>query len=331
MTQPPPLDYSALLQSQGGWSPDVAVVLIVGDPTGGGFVTITSQVPPELIAFYSGFNLARVVIQMYPDANDYWYQVAGTSGNPNAPVFYGEGWVQSGVVTAYRFTTPGNPATIGAEQVFAAQTFVFNTSHTAALDGAILFGDNTVPQQQTNVGFDFCSVTFGNGDDSVGGHPTAGDLIWGTKSLSRGVRNSSSVVTTVGALTGAASAETDIPQLTIFSENVFADRAYRLTCQIAFNSSVATDLFAVNIRRSTALTGTLIATGFGGGAGTSKFFSGTWIYQPPADVINESFFVSFARNSGTGTFTPFGAPSSNVARTLFILEDLCSDFQVADK
>jgi len=127
-------------------------------------------------------------------------------------------------------------------------------------------------------------------------------------------------ITTLGGLTAAASAETDIPQLH-FSAAVSPLRSYELRLQMFFVATVATDAYDLNVRRDTAVTGSRIATLAGGGITNGPSSSAMWPLLP---TVSEtiSFFVSFARRNGTGTFAPQGAPNAGVARTWVGLFDI---------
>lgn len=127
-------------------------------------------------------------------------------------------------------------------------------------------------------------------------------------------------VTTLGGLTVASAAETDITQLQ-FSATVNTARLYEYRTQVFFVATVATDVVEIKMRRDTALTGTQLGDGTAGGVVNGPTASLSWFFVPTANETIH-FFTSHVRRNGTGTFAAQGSPNVGIARTYAALYDV---------
>lgn len=127
-------------------------------------------------------------------------------------------------------------------------------------------------------------------------------------------------VQTTGVIAGPSAGEANVPKLAI-SGNFFASQQYLIRVQLSVTLSVNTDTWQINLRRDTALTGTLIGFSVDTGSGSPHF---CFPWSPPANGVRGIFF-STARATGTGTVQSNGALNAATMQSWASIEEVGSD------
>lgn len=127
-------------------------------------------------------------------------------------------------------------------------------------------------------------------------------------------------VQTTGVIAGPASGETNVARLAL-GGNFFTSQEYLIRVQLSVTLSVNTDTWQINVRRDTALTGTLVAFSVDTGSGSPHF---VFPWSPPADGSRGIFF-STARATGTGTVQSNGALNAATMQSWASIEEVGSD------
>lgn len=331
---------------------------VVVGPTTGAHGTVGQAVPTVVQNYYNSFygfiQTTQFSILLYIDPTHYYYMIVGTGTLNGVAEVFAQGWViganiyetdhfeidASANITNYQAV---NGASHSSSYLFGAAgigvpvgLFDIANCNMQIGNGVSDLGHfrSTVPAN-----FDKTLIVTGqttlNGDAVVNGVFFAqnvaelnagvfvtGDLNQNGISTSRGVLDAARVDST-GALTAAASAETDIPNLTL-TATLTLGRAYLVTVQVLMALSVATDIFDIKLRTGAAVTGTQIGDAVLP-AGTNSVT--VTFPVPPATSGALTFRVSFVRRTGTGTATPQGAAVAGQGRTWSMIQDLSSQSQ----
>lgn len=275
--------------------------IIVGIPSEGQ-VTITDDIPAELLAKYSSYTLLSTsFIKMDPGQdNSYHYEVCGFISADF--VAWNAGWVDN-TLHVHEFTSQSYFASTGV-----AQTTFGDAS--GGDDSRVIFDTTFVDfrgpvEFEDVVTFDDTSSTTFDGDLSITGN---GD--WEVAGNSQGFGIIDAVVVTSGLLVSGVTTQTDVPELAL-SGPFTAGRVYEIGWQAFVSPTVLTDVWTWSVRLDTAVSGTQIELTDGNGIEGPTY---TCIYRPAA-TASHSIHFSITRTSGTGTISVFGSPGAGIDRT----------------
>lgn len=146
------------------------------------------------------------------------------------------------------------------------------------------------------------TVSVPNADASIDAAQVTDDRTWSTAKIEQKVL-AGRIVTTAGNIhSNLTTTETTITKLNITGVRVDLNRVYEFYLNLHGNLSVAGDSFTVRVRKTTALSGTVIAEWpwlcASSGLDDAKSFSQPW--KATANTASESFFVSVQRVLGSG-------------------------------